>query len=311
MGYTQHTTLFYNSKVKIGFFSSLNARAATRDDILRLIEAAEDDPRLIAMVLLLKDSGLRVSDLIKLTYADIRKPFEAGEQFIPLQIITKKNGILAKTAIGPEAIQALKTYLDFRRKGTRYLNSEAIKENSPLFRTRSNDIQTLSRSSVSSSISYLVERAGLKGEISAHSLRKYTETRLEAAGVNPNWVDQIIGHRLPGSRSNYSRPEDTDLYQAYQDAYNELRVFEIPASAADLERTASELRKAQQELQSLKTDLSLSLSRNLIMEKNLNEYKNEVDDMKGILKLIYENPELADLFKGKKRSAEPSRKTIY
>ena len=276
---------------------ALGMRAATRDDILRLIGAADEDPRLIAMILFLKDSGLRVSDLIKLTYGDIRKPLENGHEFIQLHMITQKNGIVAKTALGPEAVEALRLYFDSRRKGTRYLDSEVIKNSSPLFRSKINTVQPLTRSSVSSLILYNVKKTGLKGEISAHSLRKYTETRLEAAGVNPNWVDQIIGHRLPGSRGNYSRPEDTDLFQSYQDAYNELRVFAIPASAADLERTSSELRKAQQEMQEMKTDLAYQMGKRLQLENDMGSMKQELDEMKEMLKLIYEDPKILEKIK--------------
>jgi integrase len=278
---------------------TLGYRAATRDDILRLVDATEEDPRMVAMVLFLKDSGLRVSDLIKLTYGDIRKPIENGEEFTPLHIITKKNGILAKTAIGPEAVNALKDYFASRRKGTRYLDPEKITDDSPLIRTKNNEVQALSRSGVSSSIHYLVKKAGLEGEISAHSLRKFTETRLEAAGVNPNWVDQIIGHRLPGSRANYSRPEDTDLFQEYKDAYNELRIFELPASAAELEKTATKLRKTEQEMSEMKTELAYQMSKRLQLENEMKSMQGKVNEMQDMLKLLYENPELAEKLKKK------------
>ncbi len=37
-------------------------------------------------------------------------------------------------------------------------------------------------------------------ETSAHSLRRFVQTNLEAGGVNVNWIDQIIGHKLINSR---------------------------------------------------------------------------------------------------------------
>jgi len=258
---------------------SMGYRAATKEDILRLLDAAGDDSRLRAVILFLKDSGLRVSDLVRLRFRDVSKYLEEGDEFIPLQIVTKKNGILAKTAIGPEAVTALKNYLAHRREGTRAIDSEDIAEHAPLFKARANDVRHLSRSSVSSTFNYLVAKAGLGGEISAHSLRKFTETKLEAAGVNPNWVDQIIGHRLPGSRGNYSRPEDDDLFQVYVDAYNELRVFEVPASAAELEKTAAELRKAQSELQEMKTDLAYQMSKRMEMEKKFEQSDKKVQQL--------------------------------
>lgn len=276
---------------------SMGYRAATKEDVLRLLDAAGDDSRLRAVILFLKDSGLRVSDLVRLRFKDVSKYLEEGDEFIPVKIVTKKNGILAKTAIGPEAVAALKDYLVHRREGTRAIDAEDIAEDAPLFKARTSDVRHLSRSSVSSTFNYLVKKAGLGGEVSAHSLRKFTETKLEAAGVNPNWVDQIIGHRLPGSRGNYSRPEDDDLFQVYVDAYNELRVFEVPASAAELEKTAAELRKAQSDLQEMKTDLAYQIGKRMEMEKTMDSMKKEMDEMRDMFRLIYENPGIVNKLK--------------
>ena len=262
---------------------SVGRRAATREDILRLLNAAGNDKRLRALVLFLKDSGLRVSDVVRLKYGDIRKPFEAGEDFIPIRIVTKKNSILAKTAIGPEAVQALREYLEQRRRGTRRVPPEKITDDSPLFRVRGGDSRAPTRSAVSSMMSYLISKAGLAGEINAHSLRKFTETRLEAAGVSPNWIDQILGHRPPGSRPAYSRPRDEELFEAYKQAYHALRVFEAPASAAEVERLAADLRAARQEIQNLKTELALSLSQRALLVDSVRELQAQVEALREII----------------------------
>jgi hypothetical protein len=60
---------------------------------------------------------------------------------------------------------------------------------------------------------------------SAHSFRKYFQTQLEAAGVSPNWIDQMIGHRFINSRDSYSLPSDQQLREAYEKAYPQLRVY--------------------------------------------------------------------------------------
>ena len=261
---------------------NLGYRAATRDDILQLLEA-DDDPRLRAMVLFLKDSGLRVSDLVGLTYGDVRKHLEAGEEFIPINLITKKNSIATKTAIGPEAVQALRLYLDHRREGTEEISPEVLKDDAPLFRARTKDVRFLNRSSVSSAMNYLVSRAGLSGDISAHSFRKFTETRLEAAGVHGNWIDQLLGHRLPGTRQNYSRPVNEELLEAYKKAYDALRVHEVPATAAAVEKNELALRKAMEEIRELKTDLALALSRERSTSDKYTDLEKQLEDQKIVI----------------------------
>jgi site-specific recombinase XerD len=64
-----------------------------------------------------------------------------------------------------------------------------------------------------------------EAKLSAHSFRKYFQTQLEAAGVSPNWIDQMIGHRLINSRDSYSLPSDQQLREAYEKAYPQLRIY--------------------------------------------------------------------------------------
>ena len=82
----------------------------------------------------------------------------------------------------------------------------------------------MSRSAMSNLITYHAQKVGLKG-ISAHPLRKFFQTQLEAAGVHPNWVAQIVGHKPPSVESSYSRPTDEQLREAYVKAYHSLRVY--------------------------------------------------------------------------------------
>ena len=61
--------------------------------------------------------------------------------------------------------------------------------------------------------------------MSAHSLRKKLQTDLEKAGINSNWIDQILGHQLINSRDAYSLPTDEELKEAYMKAYQFIKVF--------------------------------------------------------------------------------------
>ena len=64
------------------------------------------------MVLFLKDSGLRVNELVKIKYGDISEEFENGKKFILINIEAEKKNALRRAIIGPEAIQSLKEYFD-------------------------------------------------------------------------------------------------------------------------------------------------------------------------------------------------------
>ncbi len=178
-----------------------------------------------AAILFLKDSGLRISDARLMNVGDLAEQINKGADFIAITKITQKTKLTAKTFIGPEAIQAIKKYLELRQQGSRRVPPEKITDKSPLFRTwTTGAIKRIPRGSFSS----LIRSAFLRVEepnITAHSLRKYLQTNLEAAGVNVNWIDQILGHQLINSRDAYSKPTDEQLREAYIKSYKFLKVF--------------------------------------------------------------------------------------
>ncbi len=210
---------------------SLGSKVATRETILKAIEnkANRNKPTLKAIILFLKDSGLRISDARLFNYGDVVKQLEHGDTIIPLTRITQKQKTIAKTFIGTEAIEALKLYLQQRQNGSRHVPPEKLNSQSPLFRTWTNGtVKRIPRGSLSS----LIRQAFLRinePDMTAHSLRKYVQTNLEVAGMNVNWIDQILGHKLINSRDAYSKPTDEQLQEAYTKAYKFLRVYPDPA----------------------------------------------------------------------------------
>jgi site-specific recombinase XerD len=206
---------------------SIGVRRANKKAILKAVENPRNrnKKQLKALILFLKDSGLRISDLQRLNYGDIQVPLERGDKVIPITLITQKSKIVAKTFIGKEAIDALQEYLNERRKGNRRLAPEQITAKSPLFRTQEGkEVKRISRSGISSIIHFAFLRVS-EANISAHSLRKFLQTNLEVSGVNVNWIDKILGHRLINSRDAYSKPTDEQLKEAYTQAYSQIRIY--------------------------------------------------------------------------------------
>jgi integrase len=206
---------------------SLGVKVATKEAILKVLnnKRTRNKTTINAMILFLKDSGLRISDARLINYGDISEELERGDEFISLTQITQKQGTVAKCFIGPEAVQALKEYLESREKGSRHVPPERLTAKSPLFKIwLSGNVKRILRHSFSSLIRAAFLRVN-EPNISAHSLRKYVQTNLEAAGTNVNWIDQILGHKLINSRDAYSKPTDEQLRQAYIKAYKFLRVY--------------------------------------------------------------------------------------
>jgi site-specific recombinase XerD len=206
---------------------SLGVKAANKENIVKAIEnkANRNKTAIKAAILFLKDSGLRISDARLFNYGDMKEQLERGDEFIEVARITQKQKTIAKPFIGPEAIHALKTYLQEREQGSRRVPPEKLTDTSPLFRTwESTKIQRIQRNSFSSLIRQTFLRIN-EQHTTAHSLRKYLQTNLEAAGINANWIDQILGHKLINSRDAYSKPTDEQLREAYINAYKFIQVY--------------------------------------------------------------------------------------
>jgi len=212
---------------------SNGVRRATKEAILKVLYDLRTRNKATerAMFLFLKDSGLRVSDARRLNCGFFLEVLEKNPDadLIQISIITQKTKLLAKTFIGKEAI---KDYFEERREGSRNVPPEMITKESPLFRTwTSGEVKRIPRGSMSSLIREAFLRNGEK-RMSAHSLRKKLQTDLEKAGVNPNWIDQILGHQLINSRDAYSLPTDEELQEAYAQAYPLIKVYpEITATS--------------------------------------------------------------------------------
>jgi integrase len=207
---------------------SIGVRRATKQAILKAVENRDSRHKALtdALILFAKDSGLRESDIRLLNYGDIAKDLESNAKIIPITIVTQKAKIVAKTFLGEESIHALKIYLDARRNGTRTIPPEETTKSSPLFSKWSPDktAQRMPRTTISNIVRNAFLRVN-EPNIAPHSLRKYLQTSLEEAGVNTNWIDQILGHKLINSRDAYSKPTDEQLKEAYTKAYKFLRVY--------------------------------------------------------------------------------------
>jgi site-specific recombinase XerD len=251
---------------------SNGVRRATKEAVLKVLES---EPRnkttLTALIMAFKDSGLRVSDMRQLKCNIILENPEAD--IIPITMITEKTNLLAKTFFGEEAITALKKYIEHRKKGSRGIEPENVTNDSPLFRIwRKGKVKPMSRENMTTLMRNAFLRAGEK-KMSAHSLRKMLQTSLEKAGVNPNWIDQILGHELINSRDAYSLPTDEELREAYQNAYKLIKALpEITTPTATTIVTNTEQEYSVAEARNM-TEVKALLAKGYKYEMEMNGIK--------------------------------------
>lgn len=227
--------------------------AASREDIRKMLQYAKVRDR--ALILTMAQSGLAAADICGLKYGDIRKDFE--EEKIPCNIhkMRHKTGEEINTFICREAVDAIKLHLNERKLGTKKILPETITDESPLFLSRGlkhNEIRSLTPNNVNAMvIEKVVKKAGLyKGfhSMSSHSLRRFFQTTLEFSGVSYNWIKLLMGHRLRGVESAYSKPSTEQLRTAYSRAMSNLAI----TSVSELEDLKNKLKQRESEMEELR-----------------------------------------------------------
>jgi len=203
-----------------------------------------------AILLTLKDSGLRISDVQRLTVEayekaetilnEIEEPFKKFDAEI-----TQKCRVKAHIHLGPESIGAIDEYLEERReRGLMF-------DRSPLFINRQG--KAFGGDSMGNMIAHQCALMGAKfKKLSSHSLRKFHRTMLQKARMPDSWIDKLQGK----VSDTYSRPEEGgspeetgDLTLAYIDSYRHLRIYGVPeelrAKDRELERLQEEITEAE------------------------------------------------------------------
>jgi len=200
-----------------------------------------DDPGMFrlrnrALLTFAKDSGLRVSDIAAMTcrlYLEVtRKENIDGESFKAFRPYeTVKEGIIAHIHIGPETVEAIDTYLEYRQG-----RGETLSPDSPLFAVglcgqpasaNLNPVRRFTPELLSQFFQRWRTRCGLTTEVSAHSLRKFHLAMLQTGGVPDTWISKLQGKSTKTAFGVYSRPEELpgELTRVYIMAYDQLRIF--------------------------------------------------------------------------------------
>jgi integrase len=188
----------------------------TIEEIKALLEIA--DVREKAIIMLLKDSGISREDAVKLKYSDIQTDMEANKETVHIKLVRTKEMVSYNTFIGKNAIDALKVYLEQRKR-----RSEEITKDTYLIAQLNGEPTT------PENLSQMFMRLGKKTgfHTSPHRLRKFFMSRLGLV-VPSLLVRSWLGHSL-GVESSYFLPDIEKQRTEYSKAYSQIDMSETKA----------------------------------------------------------------------------------
>ena len=224
-----------------------------------------------AMIMALRDSGLRVSDLAQFTYGHLSECLRKGVDFCIFTLVQEKTNQQAKVCLGFESLEYIGKWIDERQN-----SGEDLKSDSPLWVTVNSrpDIgvaigEKLSKYSISSRIRAIITNAGITG-VSAHSLRKYFITRMMLSGFHESLIKILIGKANGESKSPYINYSDKQLLEEYKKHY---RAIGFESTQGDIDELQNQINEQQKELDRLK-HLESTVTNFLQREKESTERAN-------------------------------------
>jgi site-specific recombinase XerD len=135
----------------------------------------------------------------------------------------KYEGVQQVTFLTPYARKALLAYREWReRKEKKQLTPESY-----MFVTVTEPYTKLTIGNVSRIFKQRSKDTGIK--FSPHDLRRFVQTALETARLQPNWIKKILRHKVAGEENPYSQPKIEELREAYRTALPYLDLSEKPS----------------------------------------------------------------------------------
>jgi integrase/recombinase XerD len=259
----------------------------TKEEIYRMVDS-EGSLRNKAILLCLYQSGVRISCLCRWSMSLLSSQLSEGRVPIRLKITNKIDTKLSGyglpyyvTFLGEEATKSLREYLNTRGK---------LSPNDPVFATVNSDATrpNVDKHSIWRVVKRAAKNIGLDPQtVWPHTLRKAFRKALYQGGLDNDMAEAIMGHKLPGSKSNYFDFHDVEEIEANYKKANFSRVTVQVSEEAMKEIERQQLRRQVQKVfgfdpeEILKPKIA-KMNRNLTIDEEIDTLTEKVKELWGM-----------------------------
>jgi integrase len=262
---------YYQMDIKIRNGSNLNKTVKTQrnfpltiEHVRKMYSVANFRERIILSMA--TDLGLRVSDFLKIRKQDL--PDLTLEPPISFDVMTEKEGVIARGFLSQETVELLKKYVNTQPKDNPYL-----------FPSSQNKPKPISRTQIGNLLKNVAQKAGLKvsngKSLTFHCFRKMLLSAAIDSGIGLTAGKKLVGKTIPQS-------DDTYLTTVkLRDKFIQLKKFltitqPMKSESQQLEKLSSAVAKLSEELEQQKIVSQAVTAENMKMRK---EFKKRVAEL--------------------------------
>jgi integrase len=208
VGSVQSLAKYYDIPISLRYVNLPPATPVNRKHPWTLAEvgefvAAMDKPMCRSIAASILQSGLSISDLLALTYGDVKEEFEKGITPLCLDLIRKKTGVQFITFLGSWSVKLLKEHLANRK----------MEDETPVYNVSARTVHAYFRQATKKFAGAFKGR----NPYSPHSLRAAFRTFLSDHKVDPLYIEYWMGHKIPEQLRAYINKSRESWRQTYKE----------------------------------------------------------------------------------------------
>jgi integrase len=208
VGAVQSLAKYYDVPISLRYVNLPTATPVNRKHPWTLAEmgefvAAMDKPMCRSIAASILQSGLSISDLLALTYGDIKEELEKDITPLCLDLTRKKTGVQFITFLGSWSVKLLKDYLANRK----------LENETPIYDVSARTVHAYFRKTAKKFAGAFEGR----NPYSPHSLRAAFRTFLSDHKVDPLYIEFWMGHKIPEQIRAYINKSRESWRQTYKE----------------------------------------------------------------------------------------------